>query len=266
MSNPKELTQYYEAYHEKHDNKGYHMEMVKDTSRVKFIKQYLTQLLKPGDKVLDVGCGDLYLSKLMPEFEWHGIDIAPYKSADNITVQDLMVVPYPYQDQQFDAVVCSEVLEHLWDLRVVHQEVHRILKDGGIYLVSTPNFDHIDLKLSGYREVVFDSSWTHLFEHIRFYTPECHRKYLAESGFAVRDEVGADAHYSKYFAKARAVLLTFLKHNCNLNVDIGGVDQLLGMMFPDTSHTIMLVSEKLCQQTLNGNLLEQKTTSESTSD
>lgn len=262
---PKEFTEYYEEYHGDLGEKAYTMERAKDTSRVKLIQQYLTQLLKPGDKVLDIGCGDFYLSRLMPQFEWFGLDVAPPKPSDKIKIQDLMQTPYPYADNEFDAIVCSEVLEHLWDLRIVHSEAYRLLKDKGVYVVSTPNFDHIDHKLSGYREVIFDSNWTHLFEHIRFYTPDSHQRYLSEAGFEVKDMVGADAHYSKYFQKARVVLLTFLKHQCNLKVDVGGVDQLLGMMFPDTSHTIMLVSEKICLTT-SGNLLEPKIPSESTLD
>jgi 2-polyprenyl-3-methyl-5-hydroxy-6-metoxy-1,4-benzoquinol methylase len=237
-----ELTRWYEEYKSVHGDAGYCMEKMKDTSRVKFLTQYIRKLVPKGGKILDVGCGDMYLSTILPEYEWVGIDIAPDVSNMKAIKQDLMVPPYPFPDKTFDAVVCSEVLEHVWDLRVVNAEVKRLLKPNGVYLMSTPNFDHIDHTLSGYRELLFNPVYTHQFEHIRQYNYDVHKKLLEEEGFKIEESIGADAHFTKFFAEPRKILYVFLNEQLKLNLDLGQVDQVLGACFPKVSHTIIFVS------------------------
>ena len=48
--------------------------------------------------------------------------------------------PYPYPDERFDAVICTELFEHLAsDPMYCLWEANRILKTGGYFLLSTPN-------------------------------------------------------------------------------------------------------------------------------
>lgn len=48
----------------------------------------------------------------------------------------------PYDDKSFDVVICNNVLEHLPNPAVVFNEVGRILKKGGFFIVKTPNKFH----------------------------------------------------------------------------------------------------------------------------
>ena len=62
----------------------------------------------------------------------------------------------PFQDNTFDSVICSEVLEHVHDYKSVLLEISRVLKDGGIAGISVPRFfpEWICWKLSdAYHEV-----------------------------------------------------------------------------------------------------------------
>lgn len=240
-----ELTRYYEIYHTDRKDEAYCMSKTRDSSRVRFLKGFVELHTPKGGRVLDVGCGDMYLSTQLPDYDWHGVDIQPLCDNPKAKKHDLMVIPYPFEAGSFDTIICSEVLEHLWDLRIVNREVRRLLKPGGKYIMSTPNFDHIDYKLSGYREILFTSKFSHEFEHIRHYNLDQHLTFLNEARFKTVSYVGADAHFSKYFKNARNVLHKVLNANPNTSVHMGEVDQILGSCFPDTSHTIMVVSEAI---------------------
>jgi len=44
----------------------------------------------------------------------------------------------PFQDQQFNKVVCSEVLEHIHDYQAFLREIKRVIRPGGVFAVSVP--------------------------------------------------------------------------------------------------------------------------------
>lgn len=231
-----DLNTYYERYKQTYGAEGYRMERAKDTSRVQLLVEFVTKHVPKGGKVLDVGCGDMYLSRLLPEYDWTGIDIAPDMSNGKAVKHDLMQAPYPFEARSFDGVVCSEVLEHLWDLRVVNKEVKRLLKTTGVYIMSTPNFDHLDYMLTHYRGLLFNPEESHLFEHIRQYNYDVHKRHLTEAGFNILDYTGADAHFTVMFQEARQELSKLL------GITVFEADKILGRCFKKFSHTIMFVS------------------------
>lgn len=233
-----ELTKYYEDYKDSHGPGAYKLEAAKDTSRVLSLCEWIRGYLPGGSRILDIGCGDMYLSQLLPEYEWTGVDVAPNMSNGRATKHDLMQRPYPFEAEQFDAAVCSEVLEHVWDLRIVHSEAQRLVKPKGYYFISTPNHDQIDYTLKNYRQLLFEATLSHQFEHIRNYNFAIHRKFLEEAKFKVLEYRGADAHFSEFFKSARQALA---KAN---SISVWEADKLLGQMFPLISHTIMLASQK----------------------
>ncbi|MFC2166469.1 methyltransferase domain-containing protein [Acidobacteriota bacterium] len=52
-------------------------------------------------------------------------------------------ISVPYNDQTFDAVIATEILEHLISPLDMISEGARILKKGGIFIMTTPNVSHI---------------------------------------------------------------------------------------------------------------------------
>jgi ubiquinone/menaquinone biosynthesis C-methylase UbiE len=50
------------------------------------------------------------------------------------------ILSLPFEDAQFDKVICSEVLEHIPDDTAAVAELTRVLKPGGLLAVSVPSY------------------------------------------------------------------------------------------------------------------------------
>lgn len=80
-----------------------------------------------------------YLSQLGKEI--HVVDIAPQENIPNLCVQSIeRQTPFP--EEYFDGVVMNEVLEHLFHDVSALEEVHRILKDDGVLVITVPYFSN----------------------------------------------------------------------------------------------------------------------------
>ena len=93
-------------------------------------------------KLLDAGCGESPYRFLLPEnkIDYFGIDIARADAFDcrrtDIALFDGKRIPF--DDEFFDAVLCTEVLEHVEDPQTFLSEIHRVLKPDGKALITIP--------------------------------------------------------------------------------------------------------------------------------
>ena len=87
-------------------------------------------------KKLNVGCGEKILEGYV------NIDIV--KTPGVTVVHNLNKFPYPFQDSEFDEIYADNVLEHLQDTIRIMQELHRIMRPGGILVVKVPHFTSHD--------------------------------------------------------------------------------------------------------------------------
>ena len=102
-------------------------------------------------KILDAGCGEgqllLRIQKIFSSFnaELYGVDVTNValerakKRApkSKFSLQDLKNLNY--ENNFFDVIICTEVIEHVPEYQKVLRELKRILKDRGVLIISFPN-------------------------------------------------------------------------------------------------------------------------------
>lgn len=103
-----------------------------------------------GKTILDVACGTGYGSSLLREAGAHkvyGVDISHEAAAyakNRYQHPDIKFLQgdcarLPFENKRFDVVVSFETLEHIVNSDAFVVEVSRVIKDDGIFIVSTPN-------------------------------------------------------------------------------------------------------------------------------
>ena len=93
----------------------------------------LFEKLNPGI-VLDVGSENTPYKGKIPYVKYMTLDINPQKGADIIA--DIHNVPW--ESEYFDTIIATELLEHCYSPERAVEEIHRLLKKGGICIASTP--------------------------------------------------------------------------------------------------------------------------------
>jgi SAM-dependent methyltransferase len=130
--------------------------------------------------ILDVGCGEgsitLKLKQACGAREAYGIDIS--EKATKLALEkgvraiclDVDNEDFRFEADFFDAVCASEVIEHLFDPDRLIQNCIRVLKPGGIFLLTSPNlacwYNRIALLL-GYQPFYTGVSLRHNVGHLR---------------------------------------------------------------------------------------------------
>jgi SAM-dependent methyltransferase len=132
-----------------------------------------------GKAVLDVPSGTGYGSTLLGEpFRYVGLDIDAESvrwarqryQRPGLEFYQGSMARMPFPDASFDVVICFEGLEHLAEQQAFVEEVHRVLRPGGVFIASTPHkgrapgtqFDRYMLDPAELLELVAGSGFIHL--------------------------------------------------------------------------------------------------------
>lgn len=164
--------------------------------QVNFIRKHS----KPGDTLLDVGCGSgifLKVASSMSNIQLHGLDF-DHRLLDEATqrVQECSFVKgsaeeLPYEDKKFNFITTFHNIEHLYHPEKFVSECGRVLKNNGYVILATPNPesfvseklgdnwgaspkqtpDHISLKSpKEWRTIFEDNGFTSIHEGTTFFS------------------------------------------------------------------------------------------------
>jgi 2-polyprenyl-3-methyl-5-hydroxy-6-metoxy-1,4-benzoquinol methylase len=135
-------------------------------------------------RLLDFGCGDGQFMSRMAEAGWNvsGIEPDP-KAVQALRARKGFDVRASLADfgegaEAFDVVTMSHVIEHVTDPIGTLRSLRRILRPGGLLLITTPNAASLGSR-------VFGKYWRGLEppRHLNVFTPRSLQRALAEAGF-----------------------------------------------------------------------------------
>jgi len=104
-----------------------------------------------GARVLEVGCGAGHVLERFGGARLVGVDLSPMMLArtrrrldGQVELIQASADRLPFEDAEFDVVLCTEVLEHVLDPAAVVAELMRVATPDGRVIVSIPNEANID--------------------------------------------------------------------------------------------------------------------------
>ncbi len=175
----------------------------------------LTFLPPKTQRLLDVGCGGGHFAKEAGGriVEFYGIDVSPllleYAKSNLAGVSDegrIHLVrcdidqALPFEDGFFDAVTCIAVLEHVMNPPDVIDEIHRVLKADGVFVLEVPNVAWLPYRIGLLFGRLPTSGGVYLgadWEHLHIFTMELVIELLTSRGFEI-EAVSCSGVFARY--------------------------------------------------------------------
>lgn len=141
-------------------------------------------------RLLELGCGEgkvlRTLARERPSLTLLGCDVRDVSPSDGAFEFRRMASGVPAADQELDAVVFSDVLEHVDDPRATLAELRRVLRPGGTLVGFVPLEGQPGSAYSFYRALLGPDLYLHTKRHVHAFDRRQVRRLLA--GFEVFEE------------------------------------------------------------------------------
>jgi ubiquinone/menaquinone biosynthesis C-methylase UbiE len=153
--------------------------------------------LQPGLRILDAGAGEQkykmyckhlnYTSQDFAKYDGQGNNAGLQTESWNTSAIDIIsdITDIPEKDKSFDAILCSEVFEHIPEpVKAIH-EFSRLLKKGGVLILTAPF-----CSLTHFAPYHYYSGFNRYF----------YEKMLPEEGFSI-EEITPNGNFFEYLAQ-----------------------------------------------------------------
>ncbi|MFH1209745.1 MAG: methyltransferase domain-containing protein [archaeon] len=186
------------------------------------------------DKVLDIGCGSGIFSEAIAKQakEAYGLDYSKtnilnvrsnYKNLKNLHFVIGDASNMPFKDNYFDAVLATELIEHIQNDNKFLQECNRVLKKGGKLIITTPCTNPL-VSVDWFRKIGAGIDMSKDFGHKRpGYTKEELYSLLKKNKFKIENY----EYYDQFFAEIAWVITCMPRSMTNKNWKSGeGQDKI----------------------------------------
>lgn len=160
-------------------------------------KHWMLPFIADGDNVImDLGCASGIMGRKLLESgkasEVYGVEIFEEAASEagsiyrKVHVGDIEEMHLEY-NQDFDYIICGDILEHLKNPYEVMSRVFTWLKPGGKVLICLPNVRHYSVLT----ELIFKGQWKYADAgimdktHLRFFTRRSTMQMVEDAGFKV---------------------------------------------------------------------------------
>lgn len=173
------------------------------------INDVIYRIIRPGTKVLDLGCGNGVLGESLRknkkcyvcglEFDAKLAEQARSR-LDTVICEDINNLDKLSFNNKFDYVVCADILEHIIDPMPILRCIKGLLDQDGYLLVSIPNIANWDIRLRllagrfEYKPLTITDPG-----HMRFYTKSTAKRLLEDAGYTVMDILPKNSAYKRDF-------------------------------------------------------------------
>ena len=185
-----------------------------ESVRVKWIEETLKKI-PAGLTILDAGAGESQFKKFCDHLKYIAQDFGQYSGEGNIGLQtgtwdntkldivsDILSIPLP--DHSVDAIMCTEVLEHIPDPLGAIKEFSRLVKPGGYLLITAPF-----ASITHFAPYHFASGLSRFF----------YEKNLAENGFKITD-LQLNGNFFEFVAQENRRIKSIAKKYAGKNLNI----------------------------------------------
>lgn len=162
---------------------GYGVDSAITTSRINEVLDVFEKF-RQTNKMLDVGCGPgLFLIEAQKRgWEVYGTEFTDnqlaYLNNKGINTLKGKLSNDSFENELFDVIISSEVIEHINNPVEEMQQFHRLLRKGGLVYITTPNFNALErYLLKGDYDII------EYPEHLCYYTPKTIDLLLTNTGF-----------------------------------------------------------------------------------
>lgn len=167
-------------------------------------------------KILDLGCGNQKHPGAI------GVDQSPNAQAD--IVHDLNHFAYPFEDNEFDRIYCTDVLEHLADVIRTMEEIHRIARPGAQIFIRVPHFTSMHAYGDPTHRHFFNSqSFDYFcdgFPQYQFYTSVRFKKVRIKLNFWKLHRIDGISWLANHFLIGYEKLFAFIFPAMNMEVQL----------------------------------------------
>lgn len=185
-----------------------------ESTRVKWIGKTLKKIPE-GLTILDAGAGESQFKKFCAHLNYIAQDFGQYEGSGDVGLQtgtwdnsklDIVsdITAIPLLDQSVDAIMCTEVLEHVPDAVAALKEFARLVKPGGYLLITAPF-----ASLTHFAPYHFATGFSRFFyEH-----------HLPALGFAIED-LDLNGSYFEFVAQEKRRVKRIAKRYSNSRLNI----------------------------------------------